>query len=234
MATSFLGSLLGSRVRVIMEIKRQDGHGEDLLRGRSVTDVLSAYRSAAAPCLSVVTGRWFGGDDQLLDDVARLGALPILKKDFITRDSQIVAAKASGASAVLLTAGILPAQVLRRRIGTALREGLTPFVEAASEAELEAVVHGEQCIVAINNKDIRHRERDRADLDRSLALLGAARATGTPCPVSASGIEDPADAARLLDAGYEGVLVGSGLLRADSVSDWIGDLQCQRRAGVGG
>jgi indole-3-glycerol phosphate synthase len=55
-------------------------------------------------------------------------------------------------------------------------------VEAVKERELEAMVHGEECIVAINNKDIRDQERGHADFDRSLALLESAPRTGTPCP----------------------------------------------------
>jgi indole-3-glycerol phosphate synthase len=227
----FLASLLESPVRVIMELKTRDGDGRDLLGGRRPAEVVSEFLRAGAPCLSVVTGRWFGGDDRLLREVARTADVPILKKDFITTDAQIARAKALGASAVLLTARILPRTVLQRRIRGALRAGLTPFVEATTEAELENVVDGHACVVAINNKDIASRERDAPDLGRSLALLGAARATGTPCPVSASGIGDPAAAARLLDAGFAGVLVGTGLLRSAGAQGWVDELR-RRRAGA--
>jgi len=112
-----------------------------------------------------------------------------------------------------------------------LRHGLTPFVEAVSEPELEAVVHGEDCVVAINNKDIRRHERGHADIDRSLLLLEAALLTGTRCPVSASGIDEPEVAARLITAGFKGVLIGTGLLLAESVQGWSRDFG--RWRGVG-
>ncbi|MGH3855068.1 MAG: hypothetical protein ACRDR6_16540 [Pseudonocardiaceae bacterium] len=203
-----------------MEIKRRDGRGEDLFQRRSLPEIVSDYHHAGTPCLSVVTGRWFGGTDEMLRDVARLTNLPILKKDFITTENQIVQAKSMGASAVLLTAQLLPKSVLARLIRTALRHGMTPFVEAVSERELKAVVHGEDCVVAINNKDIQRHERGRADIDRSLALLGPVLATGTRCPVSASGIDAPELAARLISAGFRGVLVGTGLLLANSAWEW--------------
>jgi indole-3-glycerol phosphate synthase len=217
-----------------MEFKKRDGHGEDLFRQRSLSEIVSEYHRAGAPCLSVVTGRWFGGTHEMLRDVAQLTHLPIVKKDFIATESQIVHAKALGASAVLLTAGILPRSVLQRLIRTALRHGLTPFVEAVDEPELEAVIHGEDCVVAINNKDIKSRERGHADIDRSLALLEPALRTGTLCPVSASGIEEPEVAARLIDAGFKGVLIGTGLLRAASVQQWSHSFETHRRALAGG
>lgn len=229
MSSTFISELLSSHLPVIMEIKKRDSHGEDLFQVRSLPEIVSEYHRAGAPCLSVVTGHWFGGTDQILRDVARLTSLPILKKDFITTESQIVQAKDMGASAVLLTARILPRSVFQRLIKTTLRHGLTPFVEAVSEPELEAVVHGEDCVVAINNKDIHRRERGHADINRSLSLCEPALLTGTRCPVSASGIDVPQVAARLITAGFRGVLIGTGLLLAKSAQEWSRDFDQHRR-----
>jgi indole-3-glycerol phosphate synthase len=204
MPSTFRTELLGARVPVIAEIKRRDADGRELLGSRSLPEIVSEYESAGAPCLSVVTGRWFGGSDELLRDVARVTDLPILKKDFITSERQIVEAKRLGASA--------------------LRHDMTPFVEAANERELAGVVDGHACVVAVNNKDIQRRERDGAGLERSLALIGPALQTRTRCAVSASGIAAPADVAHLVGAGYAGVLVGTALLLADSVHAWMNDV----------
>jgi indole-3-glycerol phosphate synthase len=230
MPSGFIDKLLSSDLPVIMEIKKRDGHDKDLFRQRSLPQIVSDYHHAGAPCLSVVTGRWFGGTDEMLRDVARLTSLPILKKDFITTENQISQAKCMGASAVLLTARVLPRSVLAHLITTALRHGLTPFVEAVSEAELEAVVHGEDCIIAINNKDIRRRERGPVDVNRSLALYEPALLTGTRCPVSASGIDEPDVAAGLIAAGFKGVLIGTGLLLAESMQRWLRDFTQHRQA----
>ena len=67
-------------------------------------------------------------------------------------------------------------------------------------------------MVAVNNKDIRRRERGEARIERSLELLPAVRASGAECAVSAGGIADERVAARLLDAGYDALLVGTALL----------------------
>lgn len=230
MATRFTEALLASPLPVIMEVKRKDGNGVDLLGERTIPEVVADYVAAGAPCISVVTGRWFGGVEAMLPEVVALTDLPILKKDFITRESQIVAAKAAGASAILLTARILPKSSFQKLIATILRHELTPFVEVADHDELETVVHAEDCIVAVNNKDIRHQEKDAGDLGLSRSLLEATIATGTPCPVSASAISDPREAADLIDAGFKGLLIGAGLLQSASVTDWVAEFQAHRRA----
>lgn len=230
MSSAFISKLLSSDLPVIMELKRKDGHSKDLFRQRSLSQIVSEYHRAGAPCLSVVTGRWFGGTDEMLRDVARLTNLPVLKKDFITTENQIVQAKNMGASAVLLTVRVLPRPVLAHLITMALRHGLVPFVEVASAAELEAVVHGEDCIIAINNKDIQRQERGPADINRSLSLFEPALLTGTRCVVSASGIDEPDVAAGLIAAGFQGVLIGAGLLLAENMQSWLRDFDQHRRA----
>jgi indole-3-glycerol phosphate synthase len=177
-----------------------------------------------------VTGRWFGGDDQMLRDVAELTALPLLKKDFITRERQVADAKEMGASAILLTAKILPKTSLPKLIETTLGHGLTPFVEVVDEEELGRVTHAEDCVVAINNKDIQTQERDAGDIDVSRAMLEPALRTGTPCPVSASAITDPKVGAELIDAGFKGLLIGTGLLRSGSVQGWVDEFEAHRAA----
>jgi indole-3-glycerol phosphate synthase len=218
MTSVFTQALLSGRVPIIMEVKRHDGEGAELIGERTIPEIVSQYVAAGAPCVSVVTGRWFGGDDEMLREVASLTDLPLLKKDFITREKQVVAAKEMGASAVLLTAKILPSKTFQHLIELALEHGLTPFVEIVDQTELDSVIHPEDCIVAVNNKDI----------DTSRSLLEATIQTGTPCPVSASAILDPMIAAELIDAGFKGLLIGTGLLRADSIQGWVDEFERHR------
>ncbi|MFI5617173.1 indole-3-glycerol-phosphate synthase [Streptomyces sp. NPDC051567] len=232
MTATFTEALLSARRPVIMELKRQDSAGRDLFGGRPVARIVAAYQDAGAPCLSVVTGRWFGGTPDLLREVAEATDLPLLQKDFLTRRSQLDRARESGVSAVLLTAALLPRSTLGNLVDHGLRLGLTPFVEVATEEEGRRVPRAEECVVAVNNKDIATRERGAADIGRSTALLPALLSGGTRCPVSASGIRRPEDAARLVREGFAGVLVGTGLLRADSLPRWLDDFD--RCRGDGG
>lgn len=225
MTRSFTEALLGTATPVIMEVKLQDAHGTSLLGDRSLAAIVADYEAVGAPCLSVVTGRWFGGTCHLLREVSRHTGLPILQKDFITKESQLADAREWGASAVLLTAQLLPKPALGHLIESCLQLGLTPFVEVVSEAEAEAVVRGEDCVVAVNNKDIRRRERGAADVSRSTSLLPTILRSGTLCPVSASGIDHPETAARLVNAGFAGLLIGTALLRAGSIHTWLAEFE---------
>ena len=228
MPSRFIDTLLASPLPVVMEVKRKTAEGVELMGDRAIPELVSEYLAAGAPCISVVTGRWFGGEDEMLKEVAGLTDVPLLKKDFIVRESQIEGAKEMGASAILLTARILPKSAFQKLIETTLSHELTPFVEIADHEEIDSVVHAEDCIVAVNNKDIREQERGEGDIDLSRSLLEATIETGTPCPVSASAITDPRVAAELVDAGFKGLLIGTGLLQSDSVQGWIDDFERHR------
>ncbi|MFI5756918.1 indole-3-glycerol-phosphate synthase [Streptomyces sp. NPDC051569] len=228
MTARFLEALLAAERPLVMEVKRRDAHGYDLLGGRTPAAIVESYEKAGAPCVSVVTGRWFGGTPALLRDVAALTDLPLLQKDFITRRDQLRTARELGASAVLLTAALLPRSAMRNLITGCLSAGLTPFVEVTEEAELDGLPHTDECVIAVNNKDIKAKETDRGNLDRSLALLPALRASGTRCPVSASAIDGPVAAAELLAAGFAGLLVGTSLLRTESAAGWLDQLDRAR------
>ncbi|MDS1272461.1 indole-3-glycerol-phosphate synthase [Lipingzhangella sp. LS1_29] len=230
----FIDALLSADIPVIAEIKARSSEGGDLLAHRSPQDIAARYDRAGAPCLSVVTGRWFGGGPQLLRDVAAATERPILRKDFITRRKHITESVELGASAVLVTAGLLPKATLPSLVSACLGSGLTPFVEVTEQAEVDLVPHPDKCVIAVNNKNIRNRERGGGELDRSLGLLPSLIATGTPCPVSASAIDSPATAARVLDAGFAGLLVGTALMRTTAPEDWVAALREARDSSAGG
>lgn len=217
--SGFVDALHLADVPVIMELKRRSAEGEDLFHGRSAAEIVALYEALGAPCLSVVTGKWFGGDDELLREVAALTDRPLLKKDFVTNERQIAEAAELGAAAVLLTAELLPGMLTARLAAACLRHGLTPFVEVASEAQLERLGDASGCVVAVTNKDIRRRERGDAQIQRSLSLLPAVLRSGADCAVSASGIAGPEIAARLLAAGYDALLVGTSLLKDSNRED---------------
>jgi indole-3-glycerol phosphate synthase len=226
----FTDALAASARPLIMEVKLRDAAGRELLGARGVAETVERFEAAGAPCLSVVTGRWFGGTEGLLADVAARTSLPLLRKDFVTNRRQLERTRELGASAVLLTAKLLPGGVLARLTDHALELGLTPFVEVADEADAALVTRGPECVVAINNKDITTRERLPPNPTRSRTLLPAVRSTGTRHPVSASGIDTPSTAAHLLDEGFTGLLIGTELLRTPDLTTWCTQLDTARRA----
>lgn len=225
MAAAFVDALAAAQRPVVMEVKRRAADGTDLFAGRSLVEIVRAYEAAGAPCLSVVTGRWFGGDPGMLAAVAGTTRLPVLLKDFVTSRRQLATARDQGASAVLLTAAVLPRAQLAALVEAAVALGLTPFVEITTEDECAGLAPADHCVVAVNNKDIADRERGPTHIARSLDLLPAVRRCGPAGAVSASGIDTPETAARLIRAGYDGVLVGTTLLRSGAPGDWADHLE---------
>jgi indole-3-glycerol phosphate synthase len=233
--SDFHHGLLSWRARgtspIIGEIKPSTPAGSDLLRGRTVPQLAAAYEAAGVACLSVVTGRWFGGSPDHLREASRASTLPILRKDFITSAAAIVQSKALGAAAVLLTRKLIAEQTLHQLVAVCLDLALTPFVEIASAGELPRAPLDPRAILAINNRDITVRETDAGTCDRSLQLLAAARASGAGAMVSASGIQSAAEARRLVAAGFDGLLIGTAFLRAP---DLTGELRAFRGALLAG
>jgi indole-3-glycerol phosphate synthase len=231
MTGSFLTRLRGWRsdgtMPIIAEIKPSTPEHGDLLRGRRIECIVMAYEAAGAACISVVTGRWFGGSAPLLEQVAATTKLPILQKDFIVTAAAMARSAAMGASAVLLTSTVITRQALVRLVDEALGLGLTPFVELASPAELRDLELPPGAIAAVNNKDIRAKERSGDGVSRSFELLAMAKATGAGATVSASGIASPAMARSLLAAGYDGLLVGTAVLRAENLASTLAQFRSE-------
>jgi indole-3-glycerol phosphate synthase len=224
----FVDRIMNAATPVVMEIKPRSAAGEDLIAGRSIGELVECFQRLDAPCLSVVTGRWFGGERALLREVLARSDVPVLEKDFITTRRRVAEAREMGVSALLLTAELLPASSLQRLIDACLSVDLTPFVEVSGVEQIGRVVHPDRCVIAVNNKEIRRRELGPAEVERSLALLPAIRAAGAACAVSASGIATPEIGARLLAAGFDALLVGTALLGSANARDWIAQLLTRR------
>lgn len=212
----FIKQLLSSRVdnsiAVIAEIKPSTPKGGDLLRGRDPATIARAYQNAGAACLSVVTGKWFGGTPELLEQVASVASLPILRKDLVVNSEQIRQSIALGASAVLLTRKLLAHSQLHRLVDLCIQNRVTPFVEVHEERELDGMELCKEMVLALTNRDISVKETDTDSGLRSLELVEKCRGAGAL--VSASGIDSHSDACRLVTAGFDGLLVGSSLLKA--------------------
>jgi indole-3-glycerol phosphate synthase len=200
---------------VIAEIKRRSPSAGDIARDASSADQAAKYLAAGADALSVLTdGRFFGGS---LDDLRTVSALvrgrpdgpPCLRKDFFVHPVQVLEARESGASAILIIVRALDDGEIRALHDAAQLCGLDALFEVHSEGELaRAVSHGAQ-IIGVNNRDL---AVFRTDLALSERLI-----PGFPpgvVAVSESGINAPEDARRARRAGAHAVLVGEALMRS--------------------
>ncbi|OMH29137.1 hypothetical protein [Motiliproteus sp. MSK22-1] len=214
--TSFVKALQDAAVPMIAEIKPYSPELGDLLKGRDPKEIAESYQQGGVACLSVTTGRWHGGNIAMLEAIAGIAEIPVLRKDFITSRHELRRSLGAGADSVLLSAQLIRRQELMMLIDEALRMGLTPFVETNQASDLEGLSFPLGTVLAICNRDIREKECDDGTVSQSLALYQAGRQSNPELLISASAIRTPYDARVLMAAGYDGILIGTGLLMQDT------------------
>ena len=125
------------RLPVIPDIKARSPAEGDLLRGRPPVEYARTLAAAGAPVLSVVTEpRYFGGSLQSLEMIAASIPRPVLRKDFIDHEDQLMESRDAGAAAILLIAARLERRRLFKLIEAALGMGLEPLVEIHRPEEI--------------------------------------------------------------------------------------------------
>ena len=209
----FTAALAAPGLSLIAEHKRRSPSAGPIRSDLELEDVVSAYQRGGARALSVLTERvGFGGG---LEDLARARAaatLPILRKDFIVEEYQVVEAVAAGADAILLIVAALDPAELRSLYECASRYGLGVLVEVHDSDELAIAATIEPAVIGINNRDLTTLKVDTA---RTFELLAAAPAGAIV--VSESGLRAPEDVAAVAAAGVDAVLVGEALMRAEDI-----------------
>ena len=209
----FLGappaSPLGPAVGIVAEIKRRSPSQGTIRPDLDPVAHARAYARGGAVAVSVLTDEaHFGGSLDDLSRVAAAVALPVLRKDFIIDEIQILEARASGASAVLLIVRALAPERLGALAAAAAAQGLATLVEVHTEGELEAALAVRPTAVGVNARDLTTFAVDLRAAERVVARVPP----GVPV-VAESGIEGRGDVERLAAAGADFVLVGTSVAR---------------------
>jgi indole-3-glycerol phosphate synthase len=168
--------------------------------------------------------RFFQGSLEYLRQIRRAVSLPLLRKDFIIDERQILEAVQAGADAVLLIVVILSDAQLRHFHALATAAGLAVLVEVHNESELDRALAAGAEIVGVNNRDLKTFKVDLATTERLAVRLhsgrsavsgsGAARVVAPDTLlVAESGIHTRADVERLARCGARAILVGESLMR---------------------
>jgi indole-3-glycerol phosphate synthase len=213
----------GPGVRVIAEIKKASPSAGVLRHDFDPVAIARAYERHGAACVSVLTDEpSFQGQLGYLTDVRATVGLPLLRKDFLLDEYQLLEARAAGADAVLLIAEILEGDSLSRLLRRAEALGMQALVELYERDNLARVLDAGARLVGINNRDLR---TFRTRLEHTLEL--AADVPAGVCLVSESGIRTRADVERLAAAGVRAVLVGETLMRAADLGAALAELTGQ-------
>ncbi|MHB1308228.1 MAG: indole-3-glycerol phosphate synthase TrpC [Limisphaerales bacterium] len=213
----FLGALRQLRrspVALIAEVKKASPSAGVIRADFDPVAIARAYEAAGASCLSVLTDeRFFQGSLTFLRDIRAAVKLPLLRKDFVIDERQILEAIDWGADAILLIAAILDDVRLRRFHELATGAGLTALVEVHDEEELDRVLAIGAPLIGVNNRNLKTFTVDLATTERLAERMGRHPGGPDTLLVAESGIHTRADVERLARCGAGAILVGESLMR---------------------
>lgn len=211
----FLKDFRGGELNVIAEIKYASP-SEGVIRDEAIfgprmpETIAAGYLDAGAKALSILTEpQWFQGDTAYIQRVRNaFPAAAILMKDFYIAEEQFYLARAVGANAVLLIAAMLSPMQYSDFHGLALSLGLTPLTEVHNAEELVMVMPYAPALLGINNRNLKTL---KTDLDVGIELRRAIPAEQR-C-ICESGIATVSDIRKMVSAGFDSFLIGTGFMR---------------------
>ncbi len=207
-------------IALIAEVKKASPSAGVLCPDFDPVRIAREYEAAGASCLSVLTDeKFFQGALDHLRRIREAVKLPLLRKDFIIDERQILEAIEWGADAILLIVAMLSDAQLAGFHSLAVEAGLAGLVEVHDQTELKrALAIGAQ-LIGVNNRDLKTFKVDLATTERlaqGLVAHAPAIQSGTIL-VAESGIYTRADVNRMTRCGAKAILVGESLMRHGNV-----------------
>jgi indole-3-glycerol phosphate synthase len=196
------------RVNVIAECKRRSPSKGVICPDYDAVAIARAYAQGGAAAISVLTEpTFFDGSLEHLRAVREAVDTPLLRKDFIVSEYQLLEARANGADAVLLIVAAVPPPQLPKLAASAAGLGLEVLVEVHDLEELSRAGDAGARIIGVNNRNLRTLEVDVHASDSLMARMPAGVVA-----VSESGLKSAADLVRLSGLGYRAFLIGERLM----------------------
>ncbi len=200
---------------IIAEFKRKSPSKGDINKYADPEQVSIAYMQAGASALSVLTDKeFFGGSNEDLKTVRKFNFCPVLRKDFIIDEYQIIEAKSIGADAILLIASVLSDLQIDSFAQLAQSLGMEILYEVHNFEELQKIDLQDDKIIGINNRDL---TSFVTDVQTSVNL--AKHIPDNHIKVSESGISKPQTIKDLKQHGFRGFLIGEEFMKTANPGD---------------
>jgi indole-3-glycerol phosphate synthase len=241
----FVGALRQPRtgsLALIAEIKKASPSAGLICPNFDPVRIAKEYELAGASCLSVLTDeKFFQGSLEHLKQIRQAVSLPLLRKDFIIDERQILEAVEWGADAILLIVAILSDAQLKDLHSRATGAGLAALVETHDEPELDRALSAGAELIGVNNRDLRSFKVDLGTTERLAARLRASSPITrpglprSPLVIAESGIHTRADVEQMARSGAQAILVGESLMKHGDIGVKVRELIGQARpASAGG
>lgn len=196
-------------IAVIAEVKKASPSKGVLREDFDHVSIATDYMNNGASALSILTDReFFQGSIGFLSDIAGFKTRPLLRKDFIIDELQIVEAREAGADAILLISEALTKEEIAKLTRYAYSLGLGVLLELHSTDQLTKIDFGLNTLIGVNNRDLVSFNTDLATTEKISGLIPSGVTL-----VSESGIRTEADVKRVMNAGAKAVLVGEHFMR---------------------
>ena len=207
---SLAHALRQERLGVVAEVKRRSPSAGVIRDDLDPGGRAALYARSGAAAISVLTDRpHFGGSIEDLRAAASAVTVPLVRKDFILDELQVIEARAAGAAAVLLIVRALPPERFTALLGCVRSAGLEALVEVHTPPELNHALEIGADIIGVNARDL-----DTFRIDAATAWELLARVPPDRVAVAESGMQSPEDVERAAAAGADAVLVGTALSAA--------------------
>lgn len=211
---SFKNAIRNSDSGIIAEFKRKSPSKGWIHPDARVESIVPEYTSGGAAAISVLTDQeFFGGNLNDLKRARELTHIPILRKDFIIDEYQILQAKAFGADCILLIASALTQDEIKHFTLLARSIGIEVLIEVHEKKELDSIIITPD-LIGVNNRNLKTFE---TSVDTSLMLYDDL--PDEVIKISESGISSTESVHKLRQAGYDGFLMGENFMKEVSPGD---------------
>jgi len=216
---------------VIAEVKKASPSKGVIREDFDPVPIAKAYEAGGAAAISVLTDEeFFQGSLEYLTAVKQAVSIPVVRKDFVIDNYQLVEARAAGADAVLLIVAALEMDTLARLLDLAGELGMQCLVETHDEREMETALEIGAGLIGINNRNLYTFDVTLETTKRLAPLVTSFDKLRMPTSavktrlVSESGIFTKEDMAKLGAAGVDAVLVGEALMRSEDIEAKLREL----------
>ena len=212
------------KVGLIAEVKKASPSAGVICPNFDPVRIAKEYEAAGASCLSVLTDeKFFQGSLEYLREIRKHVRLPLLRKDFIIDERQILEAIEWGADAILLIVAILSEEQLRNFHARATKAGLAVLVEVHDEEELQRALAIDARLIGVNNRNLKNFKVDLATTEQLAQKMGRDQLAAKVL-VAESGIHTRADVDRLQRCGAKAILVGESIVKEGDIGAKISEL----------